>query len=94
MFQGDRGSPGPVGPVGMKGEGYPGPRVREGDKDLIQTTQKKKTLIRTTQKTKAVISIHVIYSQGLQGLPGLPGEVGPEGQGIPGPKVLVIIMQF
>lgn len=51
------------------------------------------TLIRTTQKAKAVISIHMIYSQGLPGLPGLPGEVGPEGQGIPGPKVLVI-MQF
>lgn len=32
MFQGDRGSPGPVGPQGMKGEGYPGPQVREGDK--------------------------------------------------------------
>lgn len=33
----------------------------------------------------------MIYSQGLPGLPGLPGEVGPEGQGIPGPKVLVIM---
>ncbi len=32
MFQGDRGSSGPVGPQGMKGEGYPGSQVRKGDK--------------------------------------------------------------
>lgn len=26
-FQGDRGPPGPVGPQGLTGEGYPGPQV-------------------------------------------------------------------
>ncbi len=81
MFQGDRGSPGPEGPQGMKGESYPGPQVRKGDKVFDKNNTENKT---------SNIYLYMIYSQGLPGLPGPPGEVGPEGQGIPGPKVFVI----
>lgn len=31
MFQGDRGIRGLIGPQGIKGEGYPGPQVCDGD---------------------------------------------------------------
>lgn len=48
MSQGDRGSPGPVGPRGMKGEGYPGSQVREGDKDFnMNNTENKSSNIYT-----------------------------------------------
>lgn len=48
MFQGDRGSPGPLGPQGMKGEGYPGPQVCEGDKDFnANNTENKSSNIYT-----------------------------------------------
>ncbi len=43
MFQGDRGSSGQVGPQGMKGEGYPGPQVRKGDKDFNKNNTENKT---------------------------------------------------
>lgn len=29
LLQGNKGNPGPVGPPGMKGEGFPGPQVRQ-----------------------------------------------------------------
>lgn len=38
-------------------------------------------------KTYFVVAVCVICLQGPPGLPGLLGEPGPEGKGIPGPKV-------
>lgn len=53
-----------------------------GDKNFDKSNNVTKT---------SKIYTYFIFLQGLPGLPGLPGEIGPEGQGIPGPKVLVIM---